>query len=339
MSDLRKPRVAVDATGGDNAPEAILEGVRLALSSDLDLVIYLLGPADVVGGFVDEHPRCHAVVTSQVIGMDENPTTAVRTKWDSSIVRGCRMVKEGEADAFFSAGSTGSCMAAATLVIGRVMGVSRPAIATVIPTERRPLVLLDVGANADCKPEFLVDFANMGIAYAHAALGVESPKVALLNIGEEPTKGSQLTIEAHRLLESSIPGFVGNLEGRYLTKGLVDVVVTDGFTGNVTLKLLEGLSRSLLLQVKEAMLSDIVSRAGALMVKHALLRLKERLDPDTYGGAPLLGVKGVCIIGHGSSGPTAVSNALLTAARCVRAGLVGKMERVSGAGNDSKGSA
>jgi glycerol-3-phosphate acyltransferase PlsX len=313
--------VAVDAVGGDHAPGEILAGVTLALSDDPSLHIILTGPAEVVEPFAASHARVEAMPTTEIIGMDEHPANAVRTKRDSSIVVGCRLVREGKADAFFSAGSTGAAMAAATLVMGRIKGVQRPAIATVMPTAGPPVVMLDVGANADCKPEHLLQFAHMGAAYAHVVLGVVGPRVALLNIGEEPTKGSILAQEAHQLMAAHVPNFIGNIEGRYILQGVTDVVVTDGFTGNVALKLLEGTSKVLLSQVKDAITGSPVAKTAAAVLRPALNRLKDRLDPDTYGGAPLLGVEGVCIIGHGSSRSKAVCNAIRVAAQAGRGGL------------------
>lgn len=308
--------------GGDFAPAEILAGVADALAADPDLEVILTGPTEVVDPFVSSHPgRSAAVSTTEVIGMGEHPASAVRSKRDSSIVVGCRLVKEGRADAFFSAGSTGAAMAAATLVMGRVRGVTRPAIATVFPTLDRPVVVLDAGANADCKPENLLEFAHMGIAYSRVVLGVEAPSVALLNIGGEPTKGSQLAIEAHVMLRDHVPGFAGNIEANHLLDGATDVVVTDGFTGNVVLKLLEGTSKTLLGQVRDALTSTPVASLAALAAKPALARLKDRLDPDAYGGAPLLGVNGVCIIGHGSSNARAVAAAVRVAAQAVSGGL------------------
>ncbi|HSK48664.1 MAG TPA: phosphate acyltransferase PlsX [Coriobacteriia bacterium] len=322
MTESRSITVAVDAVGGDFAPDEILTGVALALANDAALRVMLLGPAEIVDPFASSQgARVTAVPTTDDIGMNEHPATAVRSKKDSSIVVGARLVKEKEADAFFSAGSTGAAMAAATLVMGRIHGVLRPAIATVLPTSGQPTVLLDVGATADCKPEHLVQFAHMGAAYAQTVLGVVGPRVALLNIGEEPTKGSQLAREAHVLMAKQVPGFVGNVEGRDVITGAADVIVTDGFTGNVALKLLEGTSKVLLGQVKEAMTSSAVNKAAAAVLKPAVTRLKERLDPDTYGGAPLLGVDGVCIIAHGSSKAKAVSNGIRVAAQAGRGGL------------------
>jgi len=326
MSLARPVTVAVDAVGGDNAPGEILSGIALALSDDPALHVLITGPADIINPFCAEHPgRTTPVATTEIIGMGEHPANAVRTKKDSSIVVGSRLVKDGRAEAFFSAGSTGACMAAATLVIGRIKGVSRPAIATVLPTAGPPCVMLDVGANADCKAEQLVQFAHMGAAYATVVLGVEKPRVALLNIGGEPTKGSALAQETYALLTEQMPDFIGNIEGNDVLLGFADVIVTDGFTGNVALKLLEGTSRVLLGQVKEAMTANAVSTLAAALLKPAMVRLKQRLDPDTYGGAPLLGINGISIIGHGSSNATAVANALRVAASAARGGLTEKI--------------
>lgn len=317
--------VVVDVLGGDDAPEVVLEGVHAALALDADLNIVLTGPAEVIVPFADARERVRAVPTTESIGMGEHPANAVRSKKDSSIVVGCRLVKDGEADAFFSAGNTGACMAAATLGMGRIAGVSRPAIATVIPAAERPSVLLDIGANADVKPENLVQFALMGRAYAQVVLNVAEPSVGLLNIGEEPSKGSVLAQEAHALMATGVPGFVGNVEGRDIPGGVVDVIVTDGFTGNVALKLLEGLSKTLLTQVKAAMTSSRVRTLAASVLREPLMELKERINPDVYGGAPLLGVRGVCIIGHGSSNARAVAAGVDVAARAVRGGLTARI--------------
>ncbi|MDZ4064336.1 MAG: phosphate acyltransferase PlsX [Coriobacteriia bacterium] len=328
MVEQHMARVCVDVMGGDHAPDKILDGVDDALAVDPDLVIVLTGDKRIVEPFASSRDRVEARPTTEVIAMDEHPANSVRAKKDSSIVVGCRLVHDREVDAFFSAGSTGACMAAATLVMGRIRGVSRPAIATVIPTGGTPTILLDVGANADCKPENLLQFAHMGSAYATTILGLESPRVGLLNIGEEATKGSLLAQEAHALMAENVPGFVGNVEGRDLTTGVADVIVTDGFTGNIALKLLEGLSSTLLGEVKAAMTSTMVNSLAAAVLKPSLQALKDRLDPDTYGGAPLLGVNGVCIIGHGSSSARAVASAIRVSAQATRGELT---ERIAGA--------
>ena len=325
MPVQRPVTISIDAVGGDFAPDRILEGIDAALAEHPAVWVLLTGPAEVVEPFASSRDRVEAVPTTEVIEMGEHPAAAVRSKRDSSIVVGARLVRDGRADAFFSAGSTGACMAAATLVMGRIEGVSRPAIATVIPTAGPPCVMVDVGANADCKPDNLLQFAEMGAEYASVVLGVATPRVGLLNIGEEPSKGSLLAQEAYQLLSASQPGFIGNIEGGDVPAGNVDVVVTDGFTGNVALKLLEGTSESLLEQVKVAMTSSLPNKLAAAVLKPALVRLKGRLDPDTYGGAPLLGVAGVCIIGHGSSGATAVASAIGMAVRAVEGDLTGRI--------------
>jgi len=323
--------IAVDAMGGDHAPVAILDGVTAALAADPALRVLLVGPEHVVRPFADATDRVEAVVATQVIAMDEHAAAAVRAKRDSSIVVGCRLVKEGRAQGFFSLGSTGAVMTAATLVMGRIPGVLRPAIATVIPTSTTPCVLLDVGANADCKPEHLVQFAAMGAAYARATLGVEEPRVALLNIGEEPTKGSILAQEAYVQLEARIPGFTGNIEGREVPAGAADVVVTDGFTGNVVLKLMEGMSRQLLAEFKGVLTASAVSKVAAAVLRPSLEGLRDKLDPDVHGAAPLLGVDGLALIGHGSSGARAVTSALRVGAVAVRGGLVERVTASLGA--------
>lgn len=312
--------VAVDLMGGDRAPDVVVAGVDAALAADPGLHVLLVGPEDALAAAAHLE-RCSPVIATEAIAMDEHPANAVRTKKDSSIVVGARLVREGSADGFFSAGNTGACMAAATLVVGRLRGVQRPALAAVIPAGDHPTVILDVGANADVKPEMLLQFAHMGAAYARITLGVASPRVGLLNIGEEPTKGSALAQEAYVLLTQGLPGFVGNVEGRDVTSGAVDVIVTDGFTGNVTLKVLEGLSRHLLSEVKAALTSTPINKLAAAVVQPSLVALKERLDPDVYGGAPLLGVNGVCMIGHGSSSARAIASGVATTATAVRGGL------------------
>ena len=310
--------LAVDAMGGDDAPGVVLEGVASALEADPELKIILCGPDEVVSPFAAQHERCEARVTTQVIDMGEHPARAVRQKKDSSIVVGSRLVKEGEAAGFFSAGSTGACLAAATLVIGRVKGVQRPALAMPLPAPSHPVLLCDVGANADCKPAYLVQFARMAGIYAERIMGVSGPRIGLLNIGEEETKGNDLAIKAHSLMAKQVPGFAGNAEGRDILTGEFDVVVCDGFTGNVTLKTIEGTSKVLFKMVKDAMMSSTKAKLGALALKSELYELKDRMSADTYGGAPLLGCKGAVVVGHGSSNAKAVKNGILVTARAAR---------------------
>lgn len=311
--------VAVDAMGGDRAPDVVLQGVADALQADPDLSVVLCGPADVVEPFAADLDRCQAVTATEVVSMDEHPAKVVRTKKDSSLVVGCRQVKEGRAQGFFSAGSTGACLAAGMFVMGRIKGVQRPALATVVPSPVRESVMLDIGANADCKPEYLVQFGAMGSVFARLMLGIADPQVALLNIGEEDEKGSALAQEAHRLMRRDLPNFAGNCEGRDILASTFDVVVTDGFTGNVCLKTIEGTAKVLMSALKERMTATPLSSLGALLVKSSVYSLKDQLSPDTYGGAPLLGVRGELLVGHGSSNELAVRNGILTTAKMVRA--------------------
>jgi glycerol-3-phosphate acyltransferase PlsX len=320
--------IAVDAMGGDLAPAVVLEGVDAALAADPALHVMIVGPQDVVGRFAETRERVEAVLATEVIGMDEHAAASVRGKKDSSIVVGCRLVKEGRADGFFSLGNSGATMAAATLMMGRIPGVLRPAIATVLPTAGAPCVLLDSGANADCKAEYLAQFGAMGAAYSRSTLGVSEPRVALLNIGEEETKGSVLALEAYALLKKGVAGFIGNVEGRDIPAGVADVIVTDGFTGNVVLKLMEGMSKHLLAEFKRALTASAVSKVAAAVLKPSLEGLRDKLDPDVHGAAPLLGIQGLALIGHGSSGARAVASALRVGAVAVRGGLV---ERVAAA--------
>lgn len=313
-----KVTIAVDALGGDNAPDVVLDGVAQALAEDAELTVILCGPDEVVSPFAASHERCVAQVATEAIGMGEHPAQAVRKKKDSSIVVGCRLVKEGAAQGFFSAGSTGACLAAATLVMGRVKGIARPALATVLPSPVRPVVMCDVGANADCKPEYLVQFARMGSVYAQKMLGIESPRAALLNIGEEEEKGSQFAQAAHKLMREKLPNFAGNAEGGDVLAATFDVYVCDGFTGNVCLKTIEGTSKVLFKTLKDIMMKSVATKLGALALKGGLSGLKKQVSADTYGGAPLLGVNGACIVGHGSSSATAVKNGVLTSAKLVR---------------------
>lgn len=315
--------IAVDVMGGDNGPAVVLRGAYQALQADPDLHLILVGPADQVQPFAAAHDRAQAQVATEVIAMGEHPANAVRTKKDSSIVVGCRLVKEGAAAGFFSAGSTGACLAAATLVVGRVKGVKRPALGQILPAYARPTMLIDVGANADCKPEYLVQFAHMGSAYMEALMGVERPRVGLLNIGSEDTKGDAFAQEAYGLLSKQVPQFAGNCEGGNLMAGDFDVVVTDGFTGNVCLKTIEGTAKTLFKYVKDGLMSTALSKVGALLVKGSLGQLKQKLSPETYGGTPLLGVKGAVIVGHGSSNETAIMNGIAVAAETARADVAG----------------
>ena len=265
------------------------------------------------------------VPTTQIVGMDEKPADAFRTKGDSSLVRAVKAVADGDADAVVSAGNTGAMLAAGLVLLRRVPGVRRPAIAVPIPARQGPSVLIDAGANADCRPEHLLQFATMGAVFAEEMLGIARPSVRLLSIGEEPEKGNQLTLEAHRLLAASELDFRGNAEGRDVLEGAADVLVTDGFTGNVALKAVEGTIRTLLDALREEITASTAGTLGGLLIRPAARRLRQRLDPDTYGGAYLLGLRGLVVIAHGNSSSIAIANAIRLAARGVDHDVVGRL--------------
>jgi len=317
-------RVAVDALGGDRAPEEIVAGAAAAASGQIEPVLFGPPGLDTLG--------LELVETDSVIEMDESPVDAVRAKPDSSLVRAVRAVADGEAAAVVSAGSTGAMLAASLLHIRRQPGVFRPAIAVVIPARRGPSVLIDAGANADARPEHLVQFGHMGAVFAEEILGVADPVVRLLSIGEEDEKGNQLTLEAHELLRASELGFTGNTESRWLLEGDADVVVTDGFTGNVALKALEGTIRSILDALRTEVESSLRGKLGGLLIRPGARRLRERLDPETYGGAYLLGLRGLVVIAHGSSSRVAIANAVRLAAVGAEHRVVERLEERLSAG-------
>jgi glycerol-3-phosphate acyltransferase PlsX len=315
--------IALDAMGGDRAPGDILAGAHAAAA--LGLSIVLVGPPDLQG--CGDLPL---IVASEVIEMHDDPAAGVRRKKDSTLVRAAEAVRDGKASAMVSAGNTGATMASALLRMGRVRGVSRPAIATPIPVPgHRPNILLDAGANAEVQAEWLVQFAQMGSIYARSRFGIEAPKVGLLSIGEEPGKGDTLRKEAYELLAAASGiDFVGNVEGRDLMKKTADVIVTDGFTGNVALKTLEGGLKVLFTALLEAFGAEPQYKEHADALLPALMPLYAQMSPDTYGGAVLLGVDGICIISHGSSGETAVLNALKLADELVKDDLVAQIAAV-----------
>jgi glycerol-3-phosphate acyltransferase PlsX len=307
--------------GGDRAPEEIVAGALSAAEAGLQVV--LVGDPARLG----DTGGLPVLPASQSIDMHEDPARAVRTKKDSSLVRAAEAVRDGRACAMVSAGNTGAAMASALFRMGRVRGVSRPAIATPIPVPgSHPTVLLDAGANSECTPAWLLQFAQMGAAFSRQRFGVLEPTVGLLSIGEEPGKGTSLVKEAHALLESGSAGsglrFIGNVEGRDIMSDAADVIVTDGFTGNVVLKTLEGAMKFAFDAVLGVFSSSDEAKAASSTLMPALLPLATELDPDTYGGAVLLGVDGVCIISHGSSSARAIHNAVQVAHRAVAEGLV-----------------
>jgi len=323
--------IAVDAMGGDRAPDEIVAGACQA-AKELGTRVLLVGDAAYLGK-LGPQPGVEIQAASEVVRMDEDPGHAVRVKRDSSVMRCAEAVHEGRACAMVSAGNTGAAMASALLRMGRLNGVSRPAIATVIPVPgSTPTVLIDSGANVECTAAMLVQFAQMGWALATERFGMAGPRVGLLSIGEEPTKGNAAVKEAHALLENGAAGpqvrFVGNVEGRDVMSDRVDVVVTDGFTGNVVLKTLEGAVKAVVGGVLGALTSSDEVKQAARAVMPALAPLAEELDPDTYGGAVLLGVNGVCVISHGSSGARAVVSAIKVAHHAVEEGLVARIEAV-----------
>jgi glycerol-3-phosphate acyltransferase PlsX len=312
--------------GGDKAPGEIVEGARRAAEQH-GVRVVLVGPPDQVG----DTQGLELVACSEVIAMDEDPAGGVRRKKDSSLVRAAELVRDGKASAMVSAGNTGATMAAALLRMGRLPGVVRPCIATPLPRlGRTPAVLVDAGANAECTPAMLLQFAQMGAAYVSARFGTAFPSVGLLSIGEEPTKGTPLVKETHGLLAAAAGGsggtggfeFVGNLEGRDLLPSPADVIVTDGFTGNVTLKALEGSLRFLFDTMLGVFGTDDATREAAHVLLPHLLPLAAQFEPENTGGAMLLGTDGVCVISHGSSNATAMMNAVLVAHESATRGLV-----------------
>ena len=310
-------RVAVDALGGDRDPAERVAGALAAETSEVQPVIY--GPAGLDTCGLDH------VVTSGMVEMDDKPADAVRGKPESSLVRAVRAVGEGDADAVVSAGNTGAVLAASLLYVRRLEGVFRPGIAVVIPTDNGPCVLIDAGATADAKPEHLLQFGVMGSIFAEEVLGVEQPRVRLLSIGEEPEKGNQLTLEAHALLSTSSLRFEGNMEGRALLAGETDVIVCDGFTGNVALKTLEGTVHSLLVALRAEIAGTARGKLGGLLIRPGVTRLRSRLDPETTGGGYLLGLRGLIVVAHGSSSRYAIENAVRLAARGVDHDIVGRL--------------
>ncbi|NLY54731.1 MAG: phosphate acyltransferase PlsX [Firmicutes bacterium] len=316
-------RIAVDAMGGDHAPDEIVAGAALALSASPQMAVHLVGQQSALESLVataDQtvRDRISIVPASEVIGNDEAPAIAVRRKKDASIVVATRLLKEGHVQALVTAGSTGAFMAAGLLVLGRLPGVGRPALAPVLPTvDGKGVVLLDVGANMDATPDHLLQYAIMGSVYAEQVLGRSQPRVGLLNVGLEPGKGNMAVKEAYEMLVDQSINFVGNIEARDLLAGHADVVVVDGFTGNVVLKFMEGMAASLFAMMKDEFIRDWRSKLGAGLLRPALRRLKDSLDYSEYGGAPLLGVKQAMIKCHGSSRARAIANGLQQAQRFV----------------------
>jgi glycerol-3-phosphate acyltransferase PlsX len=318
--------IAVDAMGGDEAPTHIVDGA-LAAVRHFDLGVTLVGPSARLEEELTRHPgadlrRVRIVHADTVVEMAESPAAALRRKPTASIRVAAEVVARGEAAALFSAGHTGATVMAAHGAFGMLPGADRPALAATVPTRGRPAALLDVGASVECRPQHLLQFAVMGTVYARVAFGLDQPRVALLSIGEEATKGNELTREAHRLLRASPLAFIGNIEAKDLYSGAADIIVCDGFTGNIALKVSEGL-----VEMVEELLSEEMPRVGALLTRRALRRFRRRVDYSEYGGAPLLGLAGIVIVGHGRSSAKAVRNAVAMAYRFASSRFIERVER------------
>ncbi|MEA4882119.1 MAG: phosphate acyltransferase PlsX [Clostridia bacterium] len=328
-------RIAVDVMGGDLGPRGMVAGAARAFEeygSDMILV----GDERIIRSELRELGKSESPLeimhAPESISMDEDPLSAVRHKRDSSLVVGARLVRDGSAGALVSAGSTGALVAAGPLVVGRIPGVARPALATPIPTTGNPCVMLDVGANPECRPEHLLQFAVLGAAYAASVFHIERPRVGLLSNGAEASKGNAVTVAAHKMLEDqSRLEFVGNVESRLLLQGVADVIVTDGFTGNIALKLMEGVGLTIFEMVREAAASSMRAKVGGLLMKPALRSVKARMDYSEYGGAPLLGLSGLLVKAHGSSNAKAFANAIRVAGEAMDSGLTLRMRE--GIGN------
>ena len=320
-------RIAIDAFGSDNAPFPEVEGAILAIKDDLCDEILLVGKEDQLTKELEKYyfdkDRIHILPASEVIGMDDNPASIVKKKKDSSLVKAVQACKQGKVDGVVSAGNTGAVMAASLLTYGRIKNVLRPALAIPFPTKERPEIILDVGANVDCSPDNIVQFAILGSLYSKYFLNRENPEVALLNIGEESGKGNDLSKKSHaRLIESEHINFIGNIEGKDLLKGIVDVVVCDGFVGNVMLKTVEGVALAIFDMMKEQIKKDWVAKIGALLSFPVYTYLKKKLDHTEYGGALLVGVNGITIISHGRSNAKAIKNTVNVAVKIASSGFI-----------------
>ncbi len=324
-------RIAIDAMGGDAGPATIVDGALVA-ARHLQIGLLLVGDARLIESELSRHPAAGGLDlriahAPDRIEMAEPAAAALRRKPRASIRVIAEAVRDGEADAMFSAGHTGASVMAAHAALGLIPGVDRPALATIIPTRRSPAILLDAGATVGCRAQHLVQFAVMGAAYARVALERERPRVGLLSVGEEETKGNDLTREAHRLIKDAPVHFIGNVEGRDVFAGEADVIVCDGFTGNVTLKVSEGLVETIESLLRDELSATFGGRVGYALSRQAFRRFRRRVDYSEYGGAPLVGLNGLCIVGHGRSSAKAVANAVTMAARAVREDLTGRIAR------------
>ena len=324
-------RIAVDAMGGDHAPSAVVDGA-VAAARHLEAQIALVGSTPLVEQALSQHadwpaPGIAIVEAPETVDMADSPAAALRRKPRASIRVAAELVARGEAAALVSAGHTGATVMAAHAAFGMIPGVDRPALATTIPTRGRAAVLLDAGANVECRPHHLLQFAVMGSIYARVLTGSERPRVGLLSIGEEATKGNELTRDAHRLLKASSLNFIGNVEGREIYSGVADVIVCDGFTGNVVLKTSEGLVEAVEALLGDELQGTFSSQVGYLLSRRAFRRFRRRLDYSEYGGAPLLGVAGLAIVCHGRSSPKAIRNAIAMAYRFASSDFIHRVEQ------------
>ena len=322
--------IALDAMGGDQAPDAIVAGAVAALRSYSDVHVLLAGPEARLDALLkdagDVRGRVEILPADEVIGMDESPMLAVRKKVNSSLVQAMLAVREGRAGAVVSAGNTGAVLAGGMLRIGRIPGIERPALAPVIPGSKKPFLLIDAGANVDCQPRYLEQFGLMGSVYMHSVMGVEKPAVGLVNIGAEAEKGNRLTKEAYQLMQAQTSYcFAGNVEARDIPTGDFDVVVADGFDGNIILKYTEGLMSAMMTMLKSNLMASKVTKLGAALSRPAFRKFKRSMDYNAYGGAPLLGVEGAVIKAHGASGESAIMNAVRQAREMLAGDVVGRI--------------
>jgi len=324
-----KIKIVIDGMGGDNAPKAVVEGCVLALKeTDADIVI--TGRKSIIEAELSkceyDKSRISVIHTEEVISTSESPVMAVRRKKDSSLVKALNLVKTGEADALISAGSTGAIMAGASLIIGRIKGVDRVALAPVMPGRNAPFMVIDAGANVDCKPDYLVQFAYMGKVYYENVLGVKNPSVGLINIGSESEKGNELTKAVYPLLKEADINFAGNVEPRDVSNGDINILVCDGFTGNTVLKMYEGVASNIFSMLKEEIMGSFTAKIGGLLMKPVFDKFKRKFDYSEYGGTAFLGAKGICIKAHGSSDGKAFKNAILQARECYDKDIINKIE-------------
>ena len=323
-------KIVVDAMGGDNGPKVTVKGSIDAVN-EYDIEIILVGKEELIINELEKHRytgnKIKVVNAEEVIENDDEPVRAIRRKKNSSLVVGLNMVKDGQADGIISAGNTGALLSGGLLIVKRISGIERAALAPVYPTKQGVSLLLDAGANTDCKPKYLQQFAIMGSIYCEKVLNIPNPKVGLINIGVEEAKGNDLTKETYKILKDSNINFRGNLEARDIPEGNIDVMIADGFVGNIVLKLTEGLALSIFSMLKEEFMSSFKTKIGALLLKSGLKKFKKRLDYTEYGGAPLLGVKGAVIKAHGSSDEKAIKNAIRQAKVFIDNRVIEKIER------------